>query len=136
MIIVKTKNGDKFINDKMMTKAEHNKEKAEFECLVGGALLHYNEVETIIYTNGTKSEVWKDESSEREQMIAELKELREKKDFYFTFSEDYRALQRKAIDYLAKIDYLLQKNEKLKSKLSKRTIWQILRLKPIKQEEL
>ena len=83
MIIVRTKNEDFYINDEMMTKAEHDKVKAEFECHVGGALLHYYEVESIIYTNGTKSEVWKDESSEREQMIAELKELREKKDFYF-----------------------------------------------------
>ena len=136
MIIVKTKNGNKFINDKMMTKAEHNKEKAEFECHVEGALLHYNEVETIIYMNGTKSEVWKDESSEREQMIAELKELREKKDFYFTFCTDYKALHRTATNRLAKIDDLLKENENLKSKLSKRTIWQILRLKPVKQEEL
>ena len=136
MIIVKTKNGDKFINDKMMIKAEHNKERARFECYVGDASLFYNEVESIIYTNGTKSEVWKDESSEREQMIAELKELRETKDFYCTFRTDFLALQRKSIDYLAKIDYLPKKNEKLKSKLSKRTIWQILRLKPIKQEEL
>jgi hypothetical protein len=133
MIIVRTKNSDKFINDKMMTKAELNKEKAEFECHVEGALLHYNEVETIIYTNGTKSEVWKNESSERERMIAELNELRDKKNFYFTFCNDYRALQRKETDYLSKIDYLLKKNEKLKSRLSKRTIWQILRLKPIKQ---
>ncbi len=136
MIIVRTKNEDFYINDETMTKAEHNKEKAEFECHVGGALLHYYEVESIIYTNGTKQVVWKDESSERERMIAELKELREKKDFYYTFRTDYLALQRKTIDYLAKIDYLLKKNEKLKSKLSKRTIWQILRLKPIKQEEL
>lgn len=136
MIIVKTKNGDKFINDKMMTKAEHNKEKAVFECNVGGALLFYNEVESVIYTNGTKTEVWKDESSEREQMIAELKELREKKYFYYTFSRDFLALQRKEIDYLDKIDKLRKENEKQKSKLSKRDIWQLLRLKPIKQEEL
>ena len=120
----------------MMTKAEHNKEKAEFECNVGGALLHYNEVETIIYTNGTKSDVWKDESSERERMIAELNELRDKKNFYFTFSRDFLALQRKEINYLAMIDNLRKENEKLKSKLSKRDIWQLLRLKPIKQEEL
>ena len=136
MIIVKTKNGYKFINDKMMTQAKHNKEKAEFECHVGGAWLRCNEVETIIYTNGTKSEVWKDESSEREQMIAELEELRNKKDFYYTFCNDYKKLHRTAINRLAKIDDLLKVNENLKSKLSKRTIWQILRLKPIKQEEL
>ena len=136
MIIVKTKNGDKFINDKMMTQAEHNKEKAEFECHVGGAWLRCNKVETIIYTNGTKSEVWKDESSEREQMIAELEELRNKKDFYYTFCNDYKKLQRTAINRRDMIDDLLKENENLKSKLSKRTIWQILRLKPIKQEEL
>ena len=136
MIIVRTKNEDFYINDEMMTKAEHNKEKAEFECHVGGAWLRCKEVETIIYTNGTNSEVWKDESSEREQMIAELKELRDKKDFYSTFCTKYLALQRKSIYYLEEISNLRKENEKLKSKLSKRTIWQILRLKPIKQEEL
>ena len=133
MIIVRTKNSDKFINDKMMTKAELNKEKAEFTCHIEGDWLHYNEVETIIYTNGTKSEVWKDDRTERERMIAELKELREKKDFYFTFCTDYKTLHRIATNRLAQIDDLLKENENLKSKLSKRTIWQILRLKPVKQ---
>lgn len=136
MIIVKTKNGDKFINDKMMTQAEHNKEKAEFECHVGGAWLRCNEVETIIYTNGTNSEVWKDESSEREQMIAELEELRNKKDFYNEFSAKHLELNRQLIESLYRNDRLCETNKKLRAKLSKRTIWQILRIKPIKQEEL
>lgn len=136
MIIVKTKNGDKFINDKMMTRAEHNKEKAEFECHVDGAWLRCNEVETIIYTNGTNSEVWKDESSEREQMIAELKELRDKKDFYNEFSAKHLELNRNFIELLYQNDRLCETNKKLRAKLNKRTIWQILRLKPIKQEEL
>ena len=136
MIIVRTKNEDFYINDEMMTKAEHNKEKAEFECHVGGALLHYYEVESIIYMNGTKSEVWKDESSEREQMIAELEELRNKKDFYNEFSAKHLELNRQLIESIYQNDRLCETNKKLRAKLNKRTIWQILRLKPIKQEEL
>ena len=136
MIIVRTKNEDFYINDEMMTKAEHDKEKAEFECHVGGALLHYYEVESIIYTNGTKQVVWKDESSERERMIAELKELRNKKDFYNEFSAKHLELNRQLIESIYQNDRLCETNKKLRAKLSKRTIWQILRLKPIKQEEL
>lgn len=135
MIIVRTKNGNKFINDRMIAKAEHDKEKSEFICHIEGAWLRYNEVEEIIYTNGTKMAVWKDESSAREKMIAELEELRRKRDFYFAFCTDFHVLRRNTIDLQAKIDNLRKENEKLKSKLSKRGIWQILRLKPIKPVE-
>lgn len=131
MIIVRTKNEDFYINDEMMTKAEHNKEKAEFECHVEGALLHYYEVESIIYTNGAKQVVWKDDRSEREQMIAELEELRNKKDFYNEFSAKHIELNIQLTESLYQNDRLCETNKKLRAKLSKRTIWQILRLKPI-----
>ena len=55
MIIVKTKNGDRFINDKAVTMVEHIRDKAVVNA--HGAhgdrdvFFHIEEVEGIIYTN-------------------------------------------------------------------------------------
>lgn len=136
MIIIRTKNGNKFINDRMIAKAEHDKEKAEFVCHIEGALLRYNEVEEIIYTNGTKMAVWKDESSELERLNAELSVLRNAKDFYNDFKEKVFTLHRELNEALDQNNRLCETNKKLRAKLAQRTIWQWLGLEETKQQEL
>ena len=78
MIIVKTKNGDRFINDKAVTMVEHDKEKAEANVYGDkGYLFEIKDVEGIIYTNDAQPTSWKDEGSEIQRLIKSLDEQRE-----------------------------------------------------------
>ena len=78
MIIVKTKNGDRFINDKAVTMVNHDKEKAEVNVYGDkGYLFDIIDVEGIIYTNEAQPTSWKDEGSEIQRLKAVI-EKREK----------------------------------------------------------
>ena len=78
MIIVKTKNGDRFINDKAVTMVEHDREKAVVNAYGDkGVFFHIEDVEGIIYTNDAQPTSWKDEGSEIQRLKKELDELRE-----------------------------------------------------------
>ena len=80
MIIVKTKNGDRFINDKAVTMVEHDKEKAVVNAYGdNGVFFYIEDVEAVIYTNDAQPTEWKDEGSE----IQRLKATIEKKDKEF-----------------------------------------------------
>ena len=78
MIIVKTKNGDRFINDKAVTMVAHDREKAVVNAHgENGAYYHIEDVEGIIYTNDAQPTSWKDEGSEIQRLKKELDEQRE-----------------------------------------------------------
>ena len=78
MIIVKTKNGDRFINDKAVTMVEHDREKAVVTAYRDdGASYNINDVEGIIYTNEAQPTSWKDEGSEIQRLMKALDEQRE-----------------------------------------------------------
>ena len=78
MIIVKTKNGDRFINDKAVTMVEHDREKAVVTAYRDdGASYNINDVEGIIYTNDAQPTSWKDEGSEIQRLMKSLDEQRE-----------------------------------------------------------
>lgn len=78
MIIVKTKNGDRFINDKAVTMVAHDREKAVVNAHgENGAYYHIEDVEGIIYTNDAQPMHWKDEGSEIQRLKKELDEQRE-----------------------------------------------------------
>ena len=78
MIIVKTKNGDRFINDKAVTIVEHDREKAVVNAHgEKGAYYHIEDVEGIIYTNDAQPTSWKDEGSEIQRLMKSLDEQRE-----------------------------------------------------------
>ena len=73
MIIVKTKNGDRFINDKAVTMVEHDKEKAVVNAYGdNGVFFHIEDVECIIYTNDAQPTWWKDEGSAIERLKATI----------------------------------------------------------------
>ena len=81
MIIVKTKNGDRFINDKALTMVDHNREKAVVNGYGDkGYLFEIKDVESVVYTNDTQPTEWKDEGSE----IQRLKAIIEKKEKEFS----------------------------------------------------
>ena len=77
MIIVKTKNGDRFINDKAVTIVAHDREKSVVNAHgENGAYYHIEDVDGIIYTNEAQPTQWMDEGSE----IQRLKAVIEKKE--------------------------------------------------------
>ena len=77
MIIVKTKNGDRFINDKAVTVVEHDRENTEVNAYSDKrCLFNIKDVEGVIYANDAKPTSWKDEGSEIQQLKATI----EKKD--------------------------------------------------------
>ena len=78
MIIVKTKNGDRFINDKAVTMVEHDKDKALVNVYGDKGVYYFIEdVEGIIYTNDAQPTSWKDEGSEIQRLMKSLDEQRE-----------------------------------------------------------
>jgi hypothetical protein len=79
MIIVKTKNGDSFINDKAVTLVTHNKEKAivKFICDKTGNTGYIYDVESIIYNNESQPISWQENGSEIERLKAKLDEYQE-----------------------------------------------------------
>ena len=102
MIIVKTKNGDRFINDKAVTIVEHDREKAVVNAHgEKGAYYHIEDVEGIIYTNDAQPIAWRDDGSEIERLQKKL--------------DEHRELGNKMRDEYLKID---QERDELKARLS------------------
>ena len=78
MIIVKTKNGDHFINEKAVTEVTHDREHATASYYgANGCFNNIADVEGIIYTNDAQPTSWKDEGSEIQRMKKLLDEQRE-----------------------------------------------------------
>ena len=78
MIIVKTKNGDRFINDKAVTMVEHDREKAVVHVHGDkGMFFRIEDVEGIIYTNDAQPTSWNDEGSEIQRLKKANEELSE-----------------------------------------------------------
>ena len=83
MIIVKTKNGDHFINDKAVIKVEHNKDRATVTCYADNGIYSYMEnVEQVVYISDAQPVEWKDEGSELETLKKQLKDISQLVDQY------------------------------------------------------
>ena len=82
MIIVKTKNGDSFINDKAVTMVDHDREYAAVAVYCDddgdGASYTIEDVEGIIYTSDAQPVEWKDEGSEIQRLKAKLEKQKKK----------------------------------------------------------
>ncbi len=78
MIIVKTKNGDHFINEKAVTEVTHDREHATASYYgANGCFNNIADVEGIIYTNDAQPTSWKDEGSEIQRLMKSLDKQRE-----------------------------------------------------------
>ena len=75
MIIVKTKNGDKFINEKESVMVCHDKEKKQVSFHTREAMqgVKINDVESVIYITDAQPIEYKDEGSEIERLQAIVK---------------------------------------------------------------
>ena len=93
MIIVKAKNGDRFINDKAVTIVGHDREKAVVDAHgENGLFFHIEDVEGIIYTNDAQPVSWKDEGSEIERL---QKKLDEQLEWGRKIRKEYMDMQKK-----------------------------------------
>ena len=109
MIIVKTKNGDRFINDKAVTMVEHDRVNAVVNAHgEKGAYYHIEDVEGIIYTNDAQPVSWKDEGSEIERLQKKLDEQRElgnkMRDEYFKIEQERDELKARLAELEPKED--------------------------------
>ena len=78
MIIVKTKNGDHFINEKSVIEVKHDREKAVVDCWgANGYYSHHEDVECVLYTNDAQPTSWTDEGSEIKRLMKSLEERTE-----------------------------------------------------------
>ena len=82
MIIIKTKTGDIFVNDREMVNVTHNRELHTAEIHDGkaaGALWHeppIEHVESVLYINEQTGKEWKDNGSELEYLRKEKESLK------------------------------------------------------------
>lgn len=78
MIIVKTKNGDHFINEKAVTEVTHDREHATASYYgANGCFNNIADVEGIIYTNDAQPTSWTDEGSEVARLLKSSNEKSE-----------------------------------------------------------
>ena len=109
MIIVKTKNGDRFINDKAVTMVEHDREKAVVTAYRDdGASYNIKDVEGIIYTNDAQPTSWKDEGSEIDTL---KKKLDEQRDWGIKIRDEYMKLQKERDELEERLAKLEQKQK-------------------------
>lgn len=67
MIIIKTSNGDKFVNEKAIVELSHDREKKTASYITKGGYQSFKDVEGIIYTNDAQPTEWQDEGSALEK---------------------------------------------------------------------
>ena len=107
MIIVKTKNGDRFVNDKAVIMVEHDREKAVVNAHgEKGLYYHIEDVEGVIYTNDAQPTSWQDEGSEIQRVT---KALSEQLDWGSKMRDEYRNLEQERDELKARLAQLEQK---------------------------
>lgn len=73
MIIVKTKNGDHFVNDSALIEVAHDKEKAIVFCYRNnGCITTITDVESVVYTNADQTAKYEDKGSRVAELEASL----------------------------------------------------------------
>lgn len=112
MIIVKTKNGDRFINDKAVIMVEHDRERAEANVYGDkGYLFEIKDVEGVIYTNDAQPTSWKDEGSEIQRMMKTNEELSK---WGEKMRDEYMKMEKERDELKAKVGNLQVELNKLK----------------------
>ena len=135
MIIVKTKNGDRFINDKAVTMVAHDKEKAVVNANgEKGAYYHIEDVEAVIYTNDAQPTSWKDEGSEIERLKKENAELSE---WGGRMRDGYLKMEQECDELKERLAQLEPKpvSEYANDKITDKVFYEIDRLDVLEREE-
>ena len=76
MIIIKTKTGDHFINEKAITEVMYDREKSVTNCHgPNGYFSHHNDVVEVYYTNDVHDTQYRSKGCELEALEKHIKEL-------------------------------------------------------------
>ena len=111
MIIVKTSNGDKFVNDKAALMVDHDKESKMVHVVnaIGeGDIPPIEHVEMVIYANDAQPTQWKDEGSVIEQLRATIERLHEEIDYTRSMMRSQRSLYTQTDRVLDVVKYQLR----------------------------
>lgn len=111
MIIVKTKNGDRFVNDKAVIMVEHLRDKAVVNAY-GDKGLYYiiEDVEGVIYTNDAQPTTWQDEGSDIQRLA---KSLDEQLEWGKKMRDEYMKMEQERDELNAKVGNLQVELNKL-----------------------
>ena len=110
MIIIKTANGDVFVNEKTTHIVEHNRENKTVVIRNPQYKLNstIHDVEAVIYTNDAQPTSWKDEGSAIERLAKSLDEAREygrkMRDEYMKMEQERDELQERVAQLEPKAD--------------------------------
>ena len=112
MIIVKTKNGDHFINEKSVIEVKHDREKATVSCYgANGFFSHHEDVEGVVYTNDAQPTSWTDEGSEIERL---KKKLDEHMEWSRKLRDEYMKIEQERDELKARVEELETRMAELK----------------------
>lgn len=114
MIIVKTSNGDKFVNDKAALLVDHDKESKTVHIIAtDGTYTNppIDNVEAVIYTNDANPTQWRDEGSELAKMRETVERFRERLDEERTLKNSYNRSFYQACRVIDLVKYQLDKKE-------------------------
>ena len=112
MIIVKTKNGDHFINEKSVIEVKHDREKATVSCYgANGFFSHHEDVVGVVYTNDAQPTSWTDEGSEIERL---KKKLHEHMEWSRKLRDEYMKIEQERDELKARVEELETRMAELK----------------------
>ena len=115
MIIVKTKNGDHFVNENALIEVAHDKEKAiVFWYRNNGCITTITDVESVVYTNVDQTSKYEDKGSR----VAELEaSLHDQLVWGNNIRTKYMELDDENSELKAKLDKLKREVDKLRNQM-------------------
>lgn len=115
MIIVKTKNGDHFVNDSALIEVAHDKEKAIVFCYRNnGCITTITDVESVVYTNVDQTAKYEDKGSR----VAELEAMVDDQDKWGDIiTSKYLELNNKNCELIEEVKKLKREIKKLRNQM-------------------
>lgn len=113
MIIVKTKNGDHFVNENVLMEVVHDKENASVYCYRNdGYITTITNVESVVYTNADQTAKYEDKGSR----VAELEAMVDDQDKWGDIiTSKYLELNNKNCELIEEVKKLKREIEKLRN---------------------
>ena len=115
MIIVKTKNGDHFVNENVLMEVAHDKEKASVYCYRNdGYITTITNVESVVYTNADQTAKYEDKGSRVAELEAMLDEINKWGD---SISSKYMEINNENCELTEEVKKLKREIEKLRNQM-------------------
>ena len=118
MIIVKTSNGDKFVNDKAALLVDHDKESEKVYIIATDGTYTdppIEHVEMVIYANDAQPTQWKDEGSVIEQLRATIEHQKDDVDYARSIMRTNRQMNRQSYRVIDEVKNQLRLREDARS---------------------